>query len=141
MTKEERVKLVFETISKIAGFEIEPDKEFYIVANGKRVRYVIDKFLNLLLKNPNDYFGKSDYNILPILKGGYQLEEIKEPLLTEEGRNFLRQFKFEKLLIKGFLYLHDKNNAFVASIGLDSINLSFDGLERGKKYSSAELGL
>lgn len=164
MNKEEKVELVFETLSKIAGFKIKPNKEFYIVRYSENFEYkeefvyLIDEGLNLRYEKDDGSFGLSsyDYNTLSILKGDLQLEEIKEPLLTEEGRNFLRQFEFEMLKIDGlifdelgfdglevstYLYMFDENGAVLASAKLDNINVSFDGLEKGRIYSRAELEL
>lgn len=149
MNKEERVKLVFETISKIAGFEITPDKEFYVVANGEKDVYKIDENSNLYCKMPEGYFRPSGYSILPIFKGGYQLEEIKEPLLTEEGKDFLRQFKFESLEVRAYfsdigtivaLLLISQGDLY-CTIPIHMLNYEFKGLEANRKYTEKELGL
>ena len=88
MNKKERTELVFKTLSKIVGFEIKPNKEFYMVGNGGEDVYLIDEFLNLLYKSRDGSFQLSVYDISLIFKGELQLEEIKEPLLTE-GRNYI----------------------------------------------------
>lgn len=140
MNKEERVKLVFETISKIVGFEIKPNNDFYMIVNGEKNIYKIDENLSLHYRTPNGYIGLSVYNILPIFKGGYQLEEIKEPLLTEEEKDFLRNFKFAELFIsRNLLYMYGEDKVY--AINLNDINLSFDGLKKYKTYSGKELGL
>ena len=154
MNKEERVKLVFETISKIAGFEIKPNKAFYMVVNGEKGVYQISESLNLYCKAPNGYYSVCkapdgyymvlDYNIiLQVFNDWYQFEEIKEPFLAFEEKEFLSQFEFEWLEISTTLDMFDKNNELVASINLNNvnINLSFDGLEKNRKYSGKELGL
>lgn len=145
MNKEERIKLVFETLSKLAGFEIKPDKEFYMTLNGYKEVCKIDENLNLHYNIFNGTHKMSDYNILPIFRGGYQLEEIKEPLLAFEEKEFLSQFEFEWLEISTTLDMYDKNNEIVASIKLTNIfdndDVNFDGLEKGKRYSRKELAL
>ena len=144
MTNEERVKLVFETISKIVGFEIKPNKEFYIVRYSENFEYkeefvyLIDEDLNLRYEKDDGSFGLSsyNYNTLSILKGDLQLEEIKEPLVTEEEKDFLRHFKFDTLKILTRMYMYDKNGFIVNSIMLENINYGFDGLKDVKKYSA-----
>ena len=77
-----------------------------------------------------------------IFKGVYQFEEIKEPLLTEEGKDFLRHFKFDELsIVMTFLNMYNEKNTLVNAVNLDIINVSFDGLKEGKRYSREELGL
>lgn len=95
MNKEEITKLVFETLSKIAGFKIKPNKEFYVVGNGVKDVYKIDENSNLYCKTPEGYFRPSGYTILPVFNGVFQLEEIKEPLLTSE-ENASRRNKMEE---------------------------------------------
>ena len=153
INKEERVRLVFETISKISGFEIKPNKDFYVIGNGIKGVYTIDESLLLLCKKSNGRYEVSDYGILPILKGGYQLDEIKEPLLTDKEplltdkeRGFLRHFIFKELSIEEepqstLMYMYDRNNIIVNVIELYDTNFSFDGLEKGKRYSREELEL
>jgi hypothetical protein len=143
MNKEERVKLVFETISKIAGFKIKPNKDFYIVSNDERMRYYIREDLILMIEASKDYYVRSDYirTALPILNGDYQLEEIKEPIITDEERDFLRQFNFEKLEISTCLCMYDKDGTLANAVNLSIINFNFDGLERDNIYTRKELGL
>lgn len=144
MTREERVKLIFETLSKSVGFEIKPFKEFYVSGSGLKNVYFIDEFFTLHCKTLLGYFVNSDYTILSILKGDLQLEEIKEPLTTKEERDFLRHFKFDELKISEIsndLILFDKDWKIVVSFDLNNIDFSFNGLEEDKKYSSKELGL
>ena len=141
MNKEERAKLFFKTISEIAGFEIKPDKEFYMAGYDIKGVYKISEDLTLYYKTPNGYFRTYDYNLVEIVKGGCELEEIEEPLLTEEEKNFLRGFKFEEIAITNVLCLFDKDNVPFNAINFDNINLSFDRLEKYKIYSREELGL
>lgn len=142
MNKEERAKLFFKTISEIAGFEIKPNKEFYMAGYDIKGVYKIDEDLTLYYKTLNGYFRTYDYNIVEIFKGGCELEKIKETLLTDEEKEFLRQFKFEDLeIIVTHLNMYNKNGVLVTIINLDTVGFSFDGLKGGKKYSGKELGL
>lgn len=93
MNNEERVELVFETISKIAGFEIKPNKDFYIRANGEEIRHHISKNLTLMQHKSKEHYERSDYTILPILKGGYKLIEIKGILACEEKELVKKEHK------------------------------------------------
>lgn len=142
MNKEERVKLVFETISKIVGFEIKPEKEFRIVGNGIKTIYKINEDLYLYCKTPNGYYRVMDYSVLSIFRGEYHPKEIKEPLLTDEEEKFLKQFKFNGLsVVLNFLNMYDEKGALANVINLNVINFSFDGLKEGRTYSAKELGL
>lgn len=142
MNKEERAKLFFKTISEIAGFEIKPEKDFYMIGNGTDGVYQISEGLNLYYKKPDSTYTRSDYSIFPIFKGAYEFEEIKEPLLTDEEKEFLRQFKFEEMQITpySYMYMFNKNTVF-AAIYLNSITIGFDKLEVNRKYSREELEL
>lgn len=140
MNKEERVKLVFETISKIAGFEIKPNKEFYINIDGKRKVYKISENLQLLYEYSGGYYETSLLVFFNILSGCYSLEEIEEPLLTEEERGFLRHFKFKALEVDLHCLYFGESFARRAMCR-DFINLKFNGLELDKEYAREELGL
>lgn len=142
MTEEARVKLVFETISKVAGFKIEIETKFCITIEGEKNVYLIDRSLNLFYRKPNGCFGRSDYNILPILQDEYELEEYKEPSLAGKEKEFLRHFKFDALVISTllYMYIYDKSRV-LDTINLNNTNLSFDGLEKGRTYSRPDLGL
>lgn len=130
---------MFETISKIAGFEIKPNKDFYILANGEKMKHHIREDLTLMHGHSKNIYLRSEYSILPIFNGGYKLEEIKEPLLTDEEKKFLRHFNFEKLEISINLYLYNNEDSTI--INSNTINYGFDGLERDKIYTREELGL
>ena len=144
MNKEERVKLVFETFSKIAGFEIKPDKEFCVIINGIKYIYKMGENFQLYYYYnwPLGNYNKSENNILAFFNAEYQFEEIKEPLLPEESKNFLRQFEIEELeIILAHLNMYNKTGLLVNVINLNTVNFSFDGLKEGKKYTGKELGL
>lgn len=141
MSKEERVKLVFETISKIAGFEIKPEKEFYMNANGNKGVYKISESLQLLFKDAFGDYKTSVFSILPLFNGGYDLKEIKEPLLTEEENAFLKRFKFKTFKVDEYFLYFGLDVALGDAIPRDLINLKFSGLELYKEYTREELGL
>lgn len=142
MNKEDRVRLVFETINKIAGFEVKPNKDFYIWANGEKIKYHIRSDLTLMVEGSKGYYVRSDFTILPILKGGYKLEEIKE-LLTDEEKEFLKNFAFDSLKkVEGraiiMFTIQDHGGAGYA-LGLNALKLRFEGLEFDKEYTKEEL--
>lgn len=141
MNKKEKVELIFETLSKISGFEIKPNKEFYITTNGKKVKYHIDRDLMLWHRENKGYFENSILQYHQLLTDDYQLEEIKESLTTEEERGFLRNFNFDELEVSTHLNMYNKYGILVTAIYLDTIDFNFDGLEKGRKYSGKELGL
>lgn len=87
MNKEERVKIAFEALSKIVGFEIKPDKAFYIISNNEKEIYYITHDLTLMeLCDDNTY--RCCIGIVALLNGQWNcnFEEIKEPLLTDEEK-------------------------------------------------------
>jgi hypothetical protein len=142
MKKEERVKLMFETISKIAGFEIKPDKEFYIIENGIKIKHYINENLILMRRMYNGIYLRSDYSIFLILNGDFKLEEIKE-LLADEEKEFLRNFAFDSLKkVEGraiiMFTIQDHGGAGYA-LGLNALKLRFEGLEFDKEYTKEEL--
>jgi hypothetical protein len=142
MKKEKRIKLVFETISKIAGFEIKPNKDFYIIANGNKIKHYINEDLILMRRMYNGIYLRSDYSIFLILNGDFKLEEIKE-LLTGEEKEFLKNFAFDSLKkVEGraiiMFTIQDHGGAGYA-LGLNALKLRFEGLEFDKEYTKEEL--
>lgn len=88
MNKEERVKLVFNTISNLAGFEVKPDKPFYMTMQGDKHTFKLDEESNLYLyDNIKDYFYWRRFNFSSLFRDDWKFEEIKEPLLTKEEKN------------------------------------------------------
>lgn len=80
INEKEKIKLEFESLSKIAGFKILPNKAFYVVDNGIKQKYKIDTGLNVYCHCKVNGWVYSPYAmlwLLPILKGDYQPEEIK----------------------------------------------------------------
>lgn len=143
MNKEERVKLMFETISKIAGFEIKPNKDFYIIANGNKIKHYINENLILMRRMSNGIYLRSDYSIFLILNGDYKLEEIKEPLLTDEEKEFLKNFAFDSLKkVEGraiIMFTIQDHGGVGYALGLNALKLRFEGLEFDKEYTKEEL--
>jgi hypothetical protein len=111
--------------------------------NITNLRLWLKEDLILMIEASKDYYVRSDYirTALPILNGDYQLEEIKEPIITDEERDFLRQFNFEKLEISTCLCMYDKDGTLANAVNLSIINFNFDGLERDNIYTRKELGL
>lgn len=142
MKKEKRIKLVFETISKIVGFEVKPNKNFYILANGKKIKYHIRSDLTLMIEASKDIYLRSEYTILPIFNGGYRLEEIKE-LLADEEKEFLKNFAFDSLKkVEGraiIMFTIQDHGGVGYALGLNALKLRFEGLEFDKEYTKEEL--
>ena len=67
MNKEERVKIAFEALSKIVGYEIKPNKAFYSIINDVRFIYKVDENFELYCRNfYDDNYRMSGYRTLDL---------------------------------------------------------------------------
>jgi hypothetical protein len=71
------------------------------------------------------------------------LKEIKETLLTDEEKEFLKNFTFDSLKkVKGraiIMFTIQDHGGVGYALGLNALKLRFEGLEFDKEYTKEEL--